>query len=153
MERHIRLPSHVNAASPQISNNVVNLNGKNSNGGITGIDVYGGIPQIINNQFEGISYKPYQRRLAKRRHLSFIRVSSDTGNSFAAQYGNNSDGIKITSGTPLITNNQFQGSGYLIGVDDSSSAFLTISNNVFSSCYMGVNAETGCLLKSKATNS
>ena len=139
-------PITTSGSSPQISNNVINLNGKNSNGGITGIDVYGGTPQIINNQFEGSLPNPIN---VGSTNVG-IYVSSGSpiihGNSFAAQYGNNSDGIKVTSGTPLITNNQFQGSGWLIGVEDSSSAFFTISNNEFSSCYMGVNAQTGCLL-------
>ena len=69
-----------------------------------------------------------------------------TGNTFAAQFVNNSDGVEVSSGTAQISNNQFQGNGWLIGVDDLSSSCFTVSNNVFSGCYMGVIAKTGSTL-------
>jgi hypothetical protein len=70
-------------SSPQISNNVINLNGKNSNGGITGIDVYGGTPQIINNQFEGSLPNPLN-------------------------VGSTNVGIYVSSGSPIIEGNLLQ---------------------------------------------
>ena len=136
----------VNAGSPQISNNVINFNGQSATGGIAGIVVYGGVAQIINNQFEGTLLSPTYAGSPN----ACIEVSSGsaviTGNTFAAQFVNNSDGVKITSGTAQISSNQFSGAGYLTGVDDLSPSSSTISNNVFSDCYMGVNAESGSSL-------
>ena len=52
----------------------------------------------------------------------------------------------MNSGTPLISNNQFQGNGYLNAIVDSSSGSFTISNNIFSSCLSGITAQVGSTL-------
>lgn len=52
----------------------------------------------------------------------------------------------MNSGTPLISNNQFQGNGYLNAIVDSSSGSFTIANNVFSSCLSGITAQVGSTL-------
>jgi parallel beta-helix repeat protein len=49
-------------------------------------------------------------------------------------------GITVNTGMPIITNNEFDGNGYLTGVSSSDSG--TISNNVFSNCWIGVKAQS-----------
>jgi len=59
-------------------------------------------------------------------------------------------GISVNSGaTPVINNNEFNGNGQLTGINlqiyaptGMSSPAFTISNNVFSNCWLGVKAET-----------
>jgi hypothetical protein len=146
-ETPYQAPITIEDSSPQISNNIININDQGSVGGINGIDVYGGSPQIINNQFEG----SFLSSVNVGSTSIGIDVTSESGtpvirgNTFAAQYGNNTEGIKVTSGNPQITNNQFNGDRYLIGVDDSSSSAFTISNNVFTNCFMGIDAKAGTL--------
>ena len=133
-------PITVEAGSSSIiSNNVINYNVQNYNYGVNSMNVYGGNPTIINNQFEG--------SFGDASNVG-IAVQCDpviSGNTFEAQYGNNSYGIKVNSGSPQITGNQFEGNGWLIGVDTTANSAFTISNNIFSDCYLGVNAEAGTL--------
>jgi parallel beta-helix repeat protein len=59
-------------------------------------------------------------------------------------------GININSGaTPIINNNEFDGNGQLTGINlqiytpsGMSNPAFTISNNVFSNCWLGIKAET-----------
>jgi hypothetical protein len=128
------------AASTTISNNVINVNIQSNPNSISVVSVNSASPTITNNQFEG-SFG------CTNSGISVIGGSPViTDNTFAATYCNNSYGIKVNSGTPQINSNQFQGSGYLVGVDDLSNGAFTISSNVFSSCFSGVIAEIGASL-------
>ena len=61
---------------------------------------------------------------------------------FDGDYQSSSNnGITVSSGNPVISNNQFKGKGYLTAIVDSSSAQFTISNNVFSDCNSGITAQ------------
>jgi len=55
-------------------------------------------------------------------------------------------GISVQSGTPTITNNEFDGNGQLTGINAQSSNPFTISNNIFSKCWIGVKAPTTVVL-------
>ncbi len=131
-------PITISGGSPQVSNNIINYNAQGAVTSSNGIAVYGGTPQITNNQFEG-SFTG-----------SSVEVTGGSpvisGNTFGAQYGNNSDGVKVTGGAPQISNNQFNGAGYLTGVYDSSTSAFTVSNNIFSSCFAGINAQSSASL-------
>ncbi len=64
--------------------------------------------------------------------------------------GHYSYGINVNSGaTPVISNNAFDGNGQLTGINlqiytptGMSSPSFTISNNLFSNCWLGIKAET-----------
>ena len=130
-------PISVSSGSPQISNNIINYNVQSSGFILTFISVFGGTPLITNNQFEGAFSGPTNIGIQVTSGAPVI-----SGNTFAAQYGNNSNGIKVTSGTPQISSNQFNGKGWLTGIDDSSTAPFTVSNNVFSNCLAGINVKS-----------
>jgi parallel beta-helix repeat protein len=49
-------------------------------------------------------------------------------------------------GTPVISNNEFDGNGYLTGIVSTSPGSVTISNNIFSNCWSGIKAQTGSVL-------
>ncbi|MGA2681635.1 MAG: right-handed parallel beta-helix repeat-containing protein [Candidatus Bathyarchaeia archaeon] len=134
-------PLSVNGGSPQISNNIINYNVQSSGYSLTAISVSGGTPLITNNQFEGSSSGSSNVGIAVTSGVPVI-----TSNTFGAQYGNNSDGIKVTSGSAQIISNQFNGNGYLTGIDDSSASAFTVSNNTFSSCFMGISAQARSIL-------
>ena len=55
-------------------------------------------------------------------------------------------GISVQSGTPTITNNEFDGNGQLTGINAQSSSSFTISNNIFSKCWIGVKVPTTVVL-------
>ena len=55
--------------------------------------------------------------------------------------GSSNNGITVSSGNPIISNNQFKGKGYLTAIVDASSAQFTISNNIFSNCNSGIAAK------------
>lgn len=127
--------------SPIISNNTIVLN---TQGGspFDVIDVEGpATPLIVNNKFEGDYASVTSNGIEVNSASPTI-----TGNIFEALCGSESDGVSVSSGAPLISNNQFEGNGNLTGVDDSSTASLTISNNVFINCYSGVMAEAASVL-------
>lgn len=54
----------------------------------------------------------------------------------------NAYGVNVNFGTPTITNNEFDGNGQLTGINAQSSTPFTVSNNLFSNCWIGVKAET-----------
>ena len=56
------------------------------------------------------------------------------------------NGITVNSGAPQITNNQFEGNGYLNGIVDYSISAFTISNNIFTNCHSGVIAKDASVL-------
>lgn len=128
-------------SSATISNNVINYNVQGYGYSVNTICVNGGNPTITNNQFEGSFGGSSNAAIAVSGGAPAI-----SSNTFAAVYGNNSYGVKVDSGTPQITSNQFEGNGYLIGVDDSSPSAFTVSNNVFSDCVSGITAESGSML-------
>ncbi|MGA2384912.1 MAG: right-handed parallel beta-helix repeat-containing protein [Candidatus Bathyarchaeia archaeon] len=134
-------PISNNGGSPIISNNVIDYNTQGSFSGVDSIAVYGGTPQITSDQFEGAF---------SGSSNNGVYVSSGTpmisDNTFGAAYGNNSVGVNVISGNPTITNNQMNGNGYLTGVLDASTTPFMISNNVFSSCLSGVTAQAGSVL-------
>jgi hypothetical protein len=128
-------------ATVMISNNIINVNIQSNQNSISVLSLNGGSPTIINNQFEG-SFDCTNTAISVNDGSPVI-----SGNTFAASYCNNSYGIKVNSGSnPQITSNQFQGSGYLVGVDDQSNLAFTISGNTFSNCFQGILAENGASL-------
>jgi hypothetical protein len=68
--------------------------------------------------------------------------------------GHYSYGISVNSGaTPAISNNEFDGNGQLTGINlqiytptGMSSPSFTISNNLFSNCWLGIKAETAAMV-------
>ena len=91
--------------------------------------------KIDNCQFSSSSAQP------------FIGVSSGSpiiSNNkivFNGVGAGNTYGVSVNYGTPVITNNEFDGGGQLTGINAQASGF-TISNNVFSNCWLGIKAET-----------
>ena len=139
----------INNGSPSISNNVITYNVQPENQNINLISVNGGAPLITNNTLQG----NYPGSASND-----IMINSGnptiTSNTFSAGYANsNNNGITVNSGaTPQISNNQFNGSGYLTaiiasnvvnGYPSTTPTAFTISNNVFSKCFVGVKAESG----------
>ena len=106
----------ISGGSPIISNSTIGYNGPGSSDYVNSINIYGGTPLITNNLFEG-DYS-----------------------------GSNNDGINVYSGAPLITNNQFDGDEYLNAIVSSSTDSFTVSNNIFSNCKSGIEAQTGSIL-------
>jgi parallel beta-helix repeat protein len=82
--------------------------------------------------------------------ISVTGGSPTLSNNIIAFNGQDSNhyatGITINTGTPVITNNEFDGNGYLTGISSMSSSSCTVSNNVFSNCWVGVKAQTGSAL-------
>jgi len=132
-------PITVTDSPASISNNIINYNAQNSQYNVNLVSVYSCSPTISNNQFEG-SFSANNVAISVSGGSPII-----SGNAFAAAYCNNSFGVEVASGSPQIDNNQFQGNGWLIGVDGQYSASFTVSDNVFTNCYFGVNAEDGTL--------
>jgi hypothetical protein len=126
----------IGAGSPQISNNIINYNIQNYGYSANILSVYDGTPLITNNQFEGSFSGTTNTGIEVN-----LGAPTITGNTFAAQYCNNSDAIRVTSGTPQISNNQFEGNGYLTGIYDSSNSAFTIFNNMFTNCFTGISAQ------------
>ena len=132
-------PISINGGSPAISNNVITCNTQNSGSNFACISIHGGAPLITNNHFEG----NYPGSISND-----INVNSGspviTYNLFEAGYSSpDNHGVTVTSGSPQISNNQFEGKGYLNAVVVLSSSSFTVSNNMFSNCMAGVNAQAG----------
>lgn len=126
-------------SSATISNNVIDVNLQGDQYSASVISESGSNASIINNQFEG-SFSYTNTAVSVNGGSPVI-----SGNTFDATYCNNSCGVNVNSGTPQINSNQFDGDGWLVGVDDSSSSAFSVSNNVFSNCFMGVDAQGGTL--------
>lgn len=128
---------NINGGSPTISNCIFTRSSTASGSGVNGITVAGGSPLITGNRFEGIY---------SASTCNDIGVNSGnptiTNNVFAGAYtGSYNTGIYVQSGAPQISNNQFEGNGHLNGVVSKSLSHITVSNNVFSSCLVGVAAQ------------
>jgi hypothetical protein len=139
----------INEGSPTISNNVISYTAQSENQNINLISVTGGTSLITNNTLQG-NYPGS----ASNDIMVYSGNPTITSNTFSAVYtSSNDNGITVNSGaTPQISNNQFNGNGYLTaivaskiiyGYSSNGPTAFTISNNVFSRCNVGVKAESG----------
>ena len=131
----------ITGGSPTFSNNVISCSGQSYN--INLISVFGGNPSIINNHFEG-SY-PVSNSVDIRVFSGSPQI---TNNVFGEYYNSASNsGVTVNSGaTPQITNNQFNGNSYLTAIFALQSSSVTVSNNVFTNCVVGIQSQAGSVV-------
>ena len=103
----------INDGSPTISNNIISYNVQSENQNINLISINGGTPIITNNTLQG-NYPGS----ASNDIMVYSGNPTITSNTFSAAYTNpNNNGIMENSGaTPQISNNQFNGNGYLTAI-------------------------------------
>ena len=135
-------PIIISGGSPIISSNTISFIVQDSGGNVNSINIFSGTPLITGNHFEGVYSNSNSNDINMNSGAPII-----TNNFFEGTYSSsNNNGITVNSGAPTITNNQFQGDGYLNAIVALSSNSFTISNNVFTSCLVGIKAGSVSLL-------